>query len=46
MIIRNSNNKIKTRYVDLTSYEFLNSEYYFLKQNDKIFYYTTCGWMM
>ena len=37
MIIRNSNNKIKTRYVDLTSYEFLNSEYYFLKQNDKIY---------
>tara|TARA_B100001063_G_scaffold135832_1_gene127027 strand:- start:1080 stop:1823 length:744 start_codon:yes stop_codon:yes gene_type:complete len=37
MIIRNSNNKIKTRYIDLTSYEFLNSEYYFLKQNDKIY---------
>ncbi len=37
MIIRNSNNKIKTQYLDLTSYEFLNSEYYFLKQNDKIY---------
>ncbi len=37
MIIRNSNNEIETRYVDLTSHEFLNSEYYFLKQNDKIY---------
>ena len=37
MIIRNSNNKIKIRYLDLTSYEFLNSEYYFLKQNDKVY---------
>ena len=37
MIIRNSNNKIHTRYLDLTSYEFMNSEYYFLKQNDKVY---------
>ena len=37
MIIRTSNNKIKIRYLDLTSYEFLNSEYYFLKQNDKVY---------
>ena len=37
MIIRNSNDKIETRYLDLTSHEFLNSEYYFLKQNDKIY---------
>jgi len=37
MIIRNSNDEIDTRYVDLTSHEFLNSEYYFLKQNDKIY---------
>ena len=37
MIIRNSNNTIETRYLDLTSYEFLNSEYYYLKQNDKIY---------
>ena len=37
MIIRNSNDEIETRYVDLTSHEFLNSEYYFLKQNDKIY---------
>ena len=37
MIIRNSNDEIETRFLDLTSYEFLNSEYYFLKQNDKIY---------
>jgi len=37
MIIRSSNNEIETQYLDLTSYEFLNSEYYFLKQNDKIY---------
>ena len=37
MIIRSTNNKIKTRYLDLTSKEFFNSEYYFLKQNDKIY---------
>lgn len=37
MIIRSSNNKIETHYLDLTSTEFLNSEYYFLKQNDKIY---------
>ena len=37
MIIRNINNKITTAYIDLTSLEFLNSEYYFLKQNDKIY---------
>jgi len=37
MIIRNINNKITTTYIDLTSLEFLNSEYYFLKQNDKVY---------
>ena len=37
MIIRNVNNKITTAYIDLTSLEFFNSEYYFLKQNDKIY---------
>ena len=37
MIIRNSNDEIETRFLDLTSHEFLNSEYYFLKQNDKIY---------
>ena len=37
LIIRNSNNKIETQYLDLTSYEFMNSEYYYLKQNDKIY---------
>ena len=37
MIIRSSNDEIETRYLDLTSHEFLNSEYYFLKQNDKIY---------
>ena len=37
MIIRNVNNKITTAYIDLTSFEFFNSEYYFLKQNDKVY---------
>ena len=37
MIIRSSNNEIETHYLDLTSYEFFTSEYYFLKQNDKIY---------
>ena len=37
LIIRNANNEIETRYVDLTSYEFINSEYYFLKQNDEVY---------
>ena len=37
MIIRNINNKITTAYIDLTSFEFINSEYYFLKQNDKVY---------
>jgi len=37
MIIRSSNDEIETRFLDLTSHEFLNSEYYFLKQNDKIY---------
>ena len=37
MIIRNINNKITTAYIDLTSFEFFNSEYYFLKQNDKVY---------
>lgn len=37
MIMRSTNNVIETQYLDLTSYEFLSSEYYFLKQNDKIY---------
>tara|TARA_B110000444_G_C18602736_1_gene483884 strand:+ start:70 stop:786 length:717 start_codon:yes stop_codon:yes gene_type:complete len=37
MIIRNINSKITTTYIDLTSFEFFNSEYYFLKQNDKVY---------
>jgi polysaccharide export outer membrane protein len=37
MIIRNVNNKITTAYIYLTSFEFFNSEYYFLKQNDKVY---------
>ena len=37
MIIRSSNDEIETHYLDLTSYEFFTSEYYFLKQNDKIY---------
>ena len=36
-IIRNINNKITTAYIDLTSFDFFNSEYYFLKQNDKVY---------
>ena len=37
LIIRDANNEIETRYIDLTSYEFINSEYYFLKQNDEVY---------
>mgnify|MGYP001165320398 FL=1 len=37
LIIRNTNNEIQTQYVDLTSHEFLTSEYYFLKQNDEVY---------
>ena len=37
LIIRDANNEIVTRYVDLTSYEFINSEYYYLKQNDEVY---------
>ena len=37
LIIRDANNEIETRYLDLTSYEFINSEYYFLKQNDEVY---------
>ena len=37
MIIRNVNNVIMTKYVDLTSFDFFKSEYYFLKQNDKVY---------
>ena len=37
LIIRDANNEIETRYVDLTSYEFINSEYYYLKQNDEVY---------
>ena len=37
MLLRNVNNKIQTKYLDLTSNDFLNSEYYFLKQNDVVY---------
>ena len=37
LIIRDANNEIETRYVDLTNYEFINSEYYYLKQNDEVY---------
>ena len=37
LIIRDANNEIETHYVDLTSYEFINSEYYYLKQNDEVY---------
>ena len=37
MVIRNTNNQIVTNYLDLTSYEFLNSNFYYLKQNDQVY---------
>jgi polysaccharide export outer membrane protein len=37
MVIRNTNNQIVTKYLDLTSYEFLNSDFYYLKQNDQVY---------
>ena len=37
LIIRNTNTEIETKYIDLTSYEFVTSEYYFLKQNDEVY---------
>jgi len=37
LIIRDANNEVETHYVDLTNYEFINSEYYFLKQNDEVY---------
>ncbi|MDB3991518.1 polysaccharide biosynthesis/export family protein [Schleiferiaceae bacterium] len=37
MIIRDFNNSVETQYIDLTSLEFINSEYYYLKQNDEIY---------
>ena len=37
MLLRNVNNRIETKYLDLTSNEFLNSEYYYLKQNDVVY---------
>ena len=37
MIIRNTNNKIVTKYLDITSHEFFKSDFYYLKQNDQIY---------
>jgi len=37
MLLRNVNNRIETKYLDLTSNEFLNSKYYYLKQNDVVY---------
>ncbi|MDC1324092.1 polysaccharide biosynthesis/export family protein [Polaribacter sp.] len=37
MLLRNVDNKVQTKYLDLTSNEFLNSEYYYLKQNDVVY---------
>ena len=37
LIIRNTNTEIETKYIDLTSYEFITSPYYFLKQNDEVY---------
>ena len=37
LIIREFNGKIKSKILDLTSSEFFESEFYFLKQNDKVY---------
>ena len=37
MLLRNVDNKVQTKFLDLTSKEFLNSEYYYLKQNDVVY---------
>lgn len=37
LILRVINNELKSKLVDLTSSEFFNSEYYYLKQNDKVY---------
>ena len=37
LIIRDANNEIESQYVDLTNYEFIYSEYYYLKQNDEVY---------
>jgi len=37
LIIREANNEVETHYVDLTNYEFIYSEYYYLKQNDEVY---------
>ena len=37
MLLRNVDNQVQTKYLDLTSNEFLNSEYYYLKQNDVVY---------
>ena len=37
LIIRDANNEVETHYVDLTYYEFIYSEYYYLKQNDEVY---------
>ena len=37
LIIRDANNEVETHYVDLTNYEFIYSEYYYLKQNDEVY---------
>ena len=37
MIIRDFNEKVETRYIDLTTLEFVNSEFYYLRQNDEVY---------
>ena len=37
MILRDFNEKVETRYIDLTTLEFVNSEFYYLRQNDEVY---------
>ena len=37
MILRDFNEKVETRYIDLTTLEFINSDFYYLRQNDEIY---------
>ena len=37
MILRDFNEEVETRYIDLTTLEFVNSEFYYLRQNDEVY---------
>ena len=37
MILRDFNEKVETRYIDLTTLEFINTDFYYLRQNDEIY---------